>query len=216
MKKVLIATFLISSFFSCKEKNETVPAGELKEEQVESKKTETKSPKFEDVNGCSQYSNIYKAIPKLDIYNNIDFFEIECQSTKEKSAFSVSVNVKYADQKSKNNFTATFFEVNGESAKEELNVTNVAKATSEMAVQLATNSGEKLFAKSTLTTLEFGSVEIHDAPNESETSSYIYSGVYKNKYVIKLAVESTKKMKVPEFEGLIENYLKLIKLDELN
>ena len=124
--------------------------------------------------------------------------------------------MKYADQKSKNNFSATFFEINGESAKEELNVVNVAKATAEMAVQLAKNSGEKKFVKSNLTTLEYGSIEIHDAPNESETSSYIYSGVYKNKFVIKLSADSTKKMKVPEFEVLIEDYLKSIKLDELN
>lgn len=216
MKKAIIATLLIICFFSCKEKSENTDSNEIVKEQVETENTETKTPKFEDVNGCSQYSNIYKAIPKLDIYKNIDFFEIECQSTKEKSAFSVAVNVKYADKKSKNNFSATFFEINGESAKEELNVVNVAKATSETAVQLAKNPGEKLFVKSNLTTLEFGSIEIHDAPNESETSNYIYSGVYKNKYVIKLGAESTKKMKVSEFEALIEEYLKLIKLNELN
>ncbi len=216
MKKVIIATILITSFFSCKEKNENTDSSEISTEQVEIEKTANKSPKFEDVNGCSQYSNIYNSIPKLDIYKNIDFFEIECQSTKEKSAFSVAVDVKYADQKSKNNFSATFFEINGESAKEELNVVNVAKATAEMAVQLAKNSGEKKFVKSNLTTLEYGSIEIHDAPNESETSSYIYSGVYKNKFVIKLSADSTKKMKVPEFEVLIEDYLKSIKLDELN
>ena len=216
MKKVIIATILATSFFSCKEKNENNDSVQTATEQVETEKKESKTAKFEDVNGCSQYSNVFNAIPKLDSYKNIDFYEIECQSTKEKNAFSVALEVKYGDKKSKNTFFATFFEISGESAKEELNVVNTAKATATMADQLAKNPGEKLFVKSNLNTLDFATIEIHDAPNDSEMSNYVYTGVYKNKYVIKLGADTSKKINVTEFESIIKEYLEAIKLNELN
>ena len=216
MKKVIIATLLVTSFFSCKEKNGNNDSVETATEQVETQKKESKTAKFDDTNGCSQYSNVYKAIPQLDSYKNIDFYEMECQSTKEKSAFSVALDVKYEDKKSKNTFSATFFEISGESVKEELNVVNTAKATVTMADQLAKNSGEKLFVKSNLKTLDFATIEIHDAPNDSEMSSYVYTGVYKNKYVVKLCADTDKKIEVTEFESLIKEYLEAIKLNELN
>jgi hypothetical protein len=213
MKKVFLAIMIVSGFFSCKEKNENNNSAEATTEQVE---TESKTPKFEDINGCSQYSNIYKALPQLDTYKNIDFNVIECQSTKEKSAFSVALTVEYADKKSKNNFEAAFFEVSGESAKEEMNEVNTAKAVLTMAEQLAKNPGAKLFVKSNITILEYGTISIHDAPNDQETSNYVYTGVYKNKYVIKLSADTETKIDIVKFETFIKEYLESIKLNELN
>ena len=85
-----------------------------------------------------------------------------------------------------------------------------------MADQLAKNPGEKLFVKSNLNTLDFATIEIHDAPNDSEMSNYVYTGVYKNKYVIKLGADTSKKINVTEFESIIKEYLEAIKLNELN
>lgn len=216
MKKIIIITLLATSIFSCKGKENNSKSAELKVQQISTGKTVIKEPKFEDVNGCAQYSNLYKALPPLDSYKNIGFNVIECQSTQEKSPFTVAMNVKYADKKSKNNFEATIFEISNQSAKEEMNEVNSAKATFKIAEQLALNPGPKLFVKSNLTILEYGTITIDDAPNANEMNHYVYTGVYKNKYVIKLYATTVGKTDVFKFEAFVKDYLQAIKLDNLN
>ena len=52
---------------------ETTDATSDQQIENESKPAEVKAAKFEDVNNCSQYSNVFAALPQLDAYQNIDF-----------------------------------------------------------------------------------------------------------------------------------------------
>ncbi len=182
----------------------------------ESKPAKVKVAKFEDVNNCSQYSNIYAALPHLNTYQNINFYSLECQSTELDSAFSTALTVKYADQKSRNNFIAVIFEVKGKSAAQEMNSVAMAKASFKLAEQLAQNSGPKMFVKSNLAKLAFGTIAIQDAPNDKEMSTATYTGVYKDKHAITLGLEMKGKVDVIKFEADIADYLNAIKLEQLN
>lgn len=207
---IVLATSLVccSNESTIDESNEQASADENKPAAV-------KAAKFEDVNNCSQYSNIYAALPRLDTYQNIDFYTLECQSTELDSAFSTALDVRYADQKSRNNFSAVIFEVKGKSATQELNSVALAKASYTLAEQLAQNPGPKMFVKSNLTQLEYGAVSIHDAPNDKELSNATYTGVYKNSHAITINLEMQGKIELVQFEAYIADYLNAIKLDEL-
>ena len=195
---------------------ETTDATSDQQIENESKPAEVKAAKFEDVNNCSQYSNIYSALPRLDAYQNIDFFELECQSTELDSAFSTALDVKYADQKSRNNFSVIMYEVKGKSAAQELNMVAVAKASYQVAEQMAQNPGPKLFVKSNLTKLDSATVSIHDAPNDQELSNATYTGVYKDAHAITLNLEMQGKIEQAQFETYIADYLNAMKLDQLS
>jgi hypothetical protein len=182
----------------------------------ESRPAKMKAAKFEDVNNCSQYSNVFAALPQLDTYQNIDFHVLECQSTELESAFSTALDVKYGDQKSRNNFSVAIFEVKGKSAAQELNSVALAKASYQMAEQMAQNPGPKMFVKSNLTKLDFATISIHDAPNDGELSNATYTGVYKDAHAITLGLEMQGKIEQAQFETYIADYLNAIKLDQLN
>ena len=195
---------------------ETTDTTSVQQAENESQPAKVKAAKFEDVNNCSQYSNVFAALPQLDAYQNIDFYELECQSTELDSAFSTALTVKYADQKSRNNFSVAIFEVKGKSAAQELNSVAMAKASYKMAEQMAQNPGPKLFVKSNLTKLDFATVSIQDAPNDSELSNATYSGVYKDAHAITLGLEMQGKIEQAQFETYIAEYLNAMKLDQLN
>lgn len=196
--------------------NETPDATSNQQAENESQPAEVKAAKFEDVNNCSQYSNVFAALPQLDAYQNIDFHVLECQSTELDSAFSTALDVKYGDQKSRNNFSVAIFEVKGKSAAQELNSVAMAKASYQMAEQMAQNPGPKMFVKSNLTKLDFATVSIHDAPNDSELSNATYTGVYKDAHAITLGLEMQGKIEQAQFETYIADYLNAMKLDQLN
>lgn len=204
---------------SCsKETTDTASDQQVENENqaAEVKTAEVKVAKFEDVNNCSQYSNVFATLPQLDAYQNIDFYELECQSTELDSAFSTALTVKYADQKSRNNFSVVIFEVKGKSAAQELNSVVMAKTSYKMAEQMAQNPGPKMFVKSNLTKLDFATVSIHDAPNDSELSNASYTGVYKGAHAITLNLEMQGKIEQPQFETYIADYLNAMKFDQLN
>jgi hypothetical protein len=181
-------------------------------EEMQDKKS---APKFFDKNLCYRYASIYASLPKLDSYKGLNFHELDCQSTKERSAFSTALSVKYGTQGLRDSFNINIFEVSGESAKEELNQVNTAKAQLDLAIQLAKNPGPKLFVPSNIKLLEYGSITVSDAPNEFELNSYSYTGVYKDKYVIVIESETVAKTDVKTFEAYIQEYLQSIKLEEL-
>ena len=195
---------------------ETTDTTSVQQAENESQPAKVKAAKFEDVNNCSQYSNVFAALPQLDAYQNIDFHVLECQSTELESAFSTALDVKYADQKSRNNFSVVIFEVKGKSAAQEMNSVAMAKASYQMAEQMAQNPGPKMFVKSNLTKLDFATVSIHDAPNDSELSNATYTGVYKDAHAITLSLEMQGKIEEAQFEAYIADYLNAIKLDQLN
>ena len=217
MKKLIyyFTLFVLAiAMSSCsKETTDTTSAQQV---ENESKPAEVKAAKFEDVNNCSQYSNVFAALPQLDAYQNIDFHVLECQSTELDSAFSTALNVKYGDQRSRNNFRVAIFEVKGKSAAQELNSVAMAKASYQMAEQMAQNPGPKMFVKSNLTKLDFATVSIHDAPNDSELSNATYTGVYKDAHAITLGLEMQGKIEQAQFETYIADYLNAMKLDQLN
>jgi hypothetical protein len=215
---ILVLIFLILSLLALKltSKNSSEKINKISINTEENKESKNESVGFFDKNNCAQYKAIYAALPKIDSYKNIGFAELDCMSTQEKSAFSTSLSVKYGDNKSRNAFNATIFEVSGESAKEELNMVNVSKAGVKLAEQLSSTSGEKLFVLTSIKTLDYGYLTMDHAPNELESSHYTYTGVYKDKYVIVLGIESEKKMEVEQFENYIQEYLQAIKLSELN
>ena len=205
---------LAISMSSCSK--ETTDTTSVQQAENESQPAKVKAAKFEDVNNCSQYSNVFAALPQLDAYQNIDFHVLECQSTELESAFSIALDVKYADQKSRNNFSVAIFEVKGKSAAQELNSVAMAKASYQMAEQMAQNPGPKMFVKSNLTKLDFATVSIHDAPNDSELSNATYTGVYKDAHAITLGLEMQGKIEQAQFEAYIADYLNAMKLDQLN
>ena len=209
------AIFLAIAIASCS-KTTTDAAPAQQSSAADSKPAEVKAAKFEDVNNCSQYSNIYAALPRLDAYQNIDFYSLECQSTELDSAFSTALDVKYADQKSRNNFKVIVYEVKGKSAAQELNMVAMAKVSYQMAEQMAQNPGPKMFVKSNLTKLDFATVSIHDAPNDQELSNATYTGVYKDAHAITLNLEMQGKIEQAQFETYIADYLNAMKLDQLN
>ncbi|MEQ1488765.1 MAG: hypothetical protein ABL920_09735 [Methylotenera sp.] len=102
-------------------------------EVSEAKPTKTAAAKFFDENNCSQYENIYEALPHFDVYQNIDFYTLDCQSIELESPYSTELTAKYADKKSRNNFSAVIYEVKGKSAAQELNMIAMAKASYQMA-----------------------------------------------------------------------------------
>jgi hypothetical protein len=210
MKKVIIATLLVTSFFSCKEKNENNDSTKIVTEQVETEKTETKSPKFEDVNDCSQYSNLYQALPHLDAYKNMNFGELECSSTKERNAFSISLKASYSDKKT--GFEVFLFEVSGESAKEELNNVNMAKASFNTLTKVPSSNT----FKSSLSIFENASVKIDLAESTNESCSVVYLGTYKDKYSIWINIKMNGKIDVAKVDAFIKEYLEAIKMTELN
>ena len=195
---------------------ETTDTTSVQQAENESQPAKVKAAKFEDVNNCSQYSNVFAALPQLDAYQNIDFHVLECQSTELESAFSTALDVKYGDQKSRNNFSVAIFEVKGKSAAQELNSVAMAKASYQMAEQMAQNPGPKMFVKSNLTKLDFATVSIHDAPNDSELSNATYTGVYKDAHAITIGLEMQGKIEQAQFETYIADYLNAMKLDQLN
>ena len=204
---------------SCSKETTDVTSDQQAENESQSAEVKTakvKAAKFEDVNNCSQYSNVFAALPQLDAYQNIDFHVLECQSTELDNPFSTALTVKYADQKSRNNFSAVFFEVKGKSATQELSSVAVAKAAYTSAEQMAQNPGPKMFVKSNLTKLDFATVSIHDAPNDGELSNATYTGVYKSAHAITINLEMQGKIEQAQFETYIADYLNAIKLDQLN
>ena len=108
------------------------------------------------------------------------------------------------------------YEVKGKSAAQELNMVAVAKASYQVAEQMAQNPGPKMFVKSNLTTLAYGTVAINDAPNDSEMSNATYTGVYKDKHAITLGLEMQGKIELAQFEAYIADYLNAMKLDQLS
>ncbi|MEQ1488766.1 MAG: hypothetical protein ABL920_09740 [Methylotenera sp.] len=80
---------------------------------------------------------------------------------------------------------------------------------------MAQNPGPKLFVKSNLTRLEYGTISIHDAPNDQEMSSATYTGTYKDLYAITINLEQQSKIEQAQFEAYITDYLNAIKLEQL-
>lgn len=212
MKKLIIAIFLGTSFFSCKEKNENQDSVEIATEQVESKKTESKPLKFEDINGCSQYSNLYDALPHFDTYKNLEFGQMGCISIKEKSAFSTDINVTYFNNESKTNIKVHFYEVSDESAKEELNMVNMAKASYNTFTKVPSSNT----FKSSLTIFDNASIKIDQSQDEKELSTATYLGTFKDKYSIWIDVEMQGKIEVAKVDLLLKEYLEAFKKEALN
>lgn len=212
MKKIIIATLLITCFFSCKEKNENTDSSETITEHVETEKEENKSPKFEDINGCSQYSNLFEALPHLDSYKNLEFDALECMSLNEKSAFTTNLNVTYFDNKSKTNIKVNLFEVSGESAKEEVNNISMAKASFNTLAKIPSSNT----FKSSLTIFENATVNIAQSADEKELSKATYLGTYKDKYSIWIDVEMPGKIDVLKIDLLLKEYLDAFKKESLN
>lgn len=217
MKKLasyLVLMALVLTAVACSDN--TADAEPAQETSEESKPAEVKAAKFADVNNCSQYANIYAAIPHLDSYQNIDFHELGCQSTELDNPFSTALDVDYGDKKSRNSFNVVIYEVKGKSAAQELNTVATTKAAYTLAEQLAQNPGPKLFVKSNLTKLDYATVSIHDAPNDNELSNAIYTGAYKDTYAIRVELEMQGKIEQAQFEAYIADYLNAIKFDQLN
>ena len=212
MKKVIIVTLLMTTFFSCKEKNENTDSSEITNEQVETEKAENKSPKFEDVNGCSQYENLYEALPHLDTYKNLSFGSLECMEIKEKSAFSKNLKVTYFDNKSKTNIEVNIFEISGESVKEELNNVTMAKASFNTLTKVPSSNT----FKSNLTIFENASVNISQSADEKEFSNATYLGTYKDKYSIWINVGMLGKIDLAKVDTLLKEYLEAFKMESLN
>ena len=209
MKKVIIATLLFTSFFSCKENKDTA---EVETKQIETEKKESNSPKFRDTNGCSQYANLYEALPHIDTYKNLSFGELNCMEIKEKSTFSKDLNVNYFDNKTKTSIKIHIYEISGESKNEELNLVNMAKTSFNTYTKFA---GQNVY-KSKLNTFENASIKIFHNESEKELSTATFLATYKDKYSLWIDVEMLGKIDAPKVDELIKEYLEAIKKDALN
>ena len=212
MKKVIIATLLLTSFFSCKEKNENQDSAEIVTEQVEAENAEIKTPKFEDLNGCSKYKNLYNALPHIDTYKTLGFGEMECSEVEGSGAFSKNLNVNYFNNKTRTSIKVHLYEVSGESAKEELNNISMAKASFNELTKVPSSNT----FKSSLTTFENASIKIFENESEKELSTATFLATYNDKYSLWIDVEMMGKIDVDKVDALIKEYLEAIKKDALN
>ena len=211
MKKLLIGLALVSVLSSCGGSNESTDAAQTTTEAAEADNTETKAPKFEDEKGCSKYANLFEALPQLDTYKDLSFGNIDCIHMEGSSPFSTNLNVSYFNNDTRTNFELNIFEVSGQSAKEEMNNVNLAKASYNELTKVASSNT----VNSGLTTFENASVNISQSADEKEVSKATYMATYKDKYSFWIDVEMTGKMDVSRVDALLKDYLEAINKDKL-
>ena len=201
MKKTLIIITFGTLLFSCKENKDS---SNTKIEQVETEKTVVKSRKFEDTKDCSQYTNLYNALPHLDTYKDLEFGEIDC--SKDGEGYSKALNVTYYNNNSKTSITNHLFETSGTDR------INTAKASFNTLTKIPSSNT----FKSSLTIFENASVNISQSENEKEPSKATYLGTFKDKYSIWINIEMLGKIDVVKIDTFLKEYLEEYKKEELN
>ncbi|MDW5288308.1 hypothetical protein [Formosa sp. PL04] len=209
MKNLFIILVSIISIFSCKEEKSQNITTEFKTESIEIEDISPNTSKFEDVNGCSQYSNLYAALPHLDSYKNMSFLDLECMSEdQENNAFWASLNTSYYDSKSENKIEVNLYEIRGK-ISEARDVLSMAKTIYKDFTPLQN------YYKSSLTFFDNASVNIMESKTEDEFSKATYLGTYKDKYVILMNIEMLGQLNIDKVDVFIKEYLQAIVLNKL-
>jgi hypothetical protein len=211
MKKIIIISFFLSTFFSCNKSTESAETSEVTTIQNEPEPEEILDRKFEDKAGCSYYANLYAALPHEDSYKNMNFGKMDCLINKEKTGMPPNIKVEYFDKKTNDNFELQIFEISGEFAKEELNNVNMAKTSYNEITKIA---GANTY-KSSIKAFDNASVKIEESNTSGEKSLAVYLATYKDKYAIWINIKLDGKIDLAKVDAFIKEYLEGFKFDEL-
>ena len=210
MNKIIFISWLLISLFSCKEKTDTHSSNEYIKEQPEATEKQMVEHKFNDVNGCSQYTNLYEALPHLDTYKDMEFRVLECIHEEQSTTASwTSLNTSYADPKSKNQMEVTFYEIKGK-VSEERDVIQLAKTYYNEFTKMPN------FYKSGLTFFENASVNILESDTEDNYSKATYLCSYQDKYALLINLEMLGKMNLAKVDLFLKDYLLAINISPTN
>ncbi|APQ16823.1 hypothetical protein [Maribacter hydrothermalis] len=204
MNKIITVLVLMVFTFSCKEKT----TNNLEENIVQESKPATTMvnvSKFEDINGCSEHTILYTALPHLDNYKGTDFGELNCIATTEPNPFSIMLNAHYyGDDFSE--LDAFLFEVTEESANTELNMINLANTAY---TTLSTFPGTNIF-KSSLSQFNNPTITITAATETNNLTFATYTANYKEIYSIKISVKIPGTASLETIEDYLNEYLDAI------